>query len=59
MIATNWQAVIRSTNATVNSNFADDAIITDDPTIVTSVRAFIDGLDDISEVDQVSSTTRS
>ncbi|MCJ0907048.1 phospholipase D family protein [Rhodococcus sp. ARC_M6] len=53
VIATNRRAVIGSANATINSTFADDAvIITDDPTIITSVRKFIDSLDDLTEVDQ-------
>ncbi len=52
VIVTNRRAVIGSANATVNSTFADDAvIITDDPDIITSVRTFIDGLDDLTEVD--------
>ncbi|WP_182263435.1 phospholipase D family protein [Rhodococcus sp. UFZ-B548] len=52
VIATNRRAVIGSANATINSTYSDDAvIITDDPDIITSVRTFIDGLDDITEVD--------
>ena len=53
VIATNRRAVIGSANATVSSTYSDDAvIITDDPDIITSVRKFIDGLDDLTEVDQ-------
>ncbi|MCJ0907322.1 phospholipase D family protein [Rhodococcus sp. ARC_M6] len=53
VIATTRRAVIGSANATVNSTFADDAvIITDDPDIITSVRTFINSLDDLTEIDQ-------
>ncbi|OYD60963.1 phospholipase D family protein [Rhodococcus sp. OK302] len=52
VIATNRRAVIGSANATVNSTFADDAvIITDDPPIIADTRKFIDGLYDLTEVD--------
>lgn len=47
VITTNRRAVIDSANASVNSTFADDAVI------ITSVRTFIDGLDDITEVDHI------
>ncbi|QHE73196.1 phospholipase D family protein [Rhodococcus sp. WAY2] len=54
VIATNTRAVIGSANASENSTLADDAVvITDDPEIVAGVRKFIDGLDEITEVDQV------
>ncbi|MFZ2174607.1 MAG: phospholipase D family protein [Rhodococcus sp. (in: high G+C Gram-positive bacteria)] len=54
VIATNRRAVIGSANASENSAFADDAvIITDDPEVITSVRKFIDGIDEITEVDEV------
>ncbi|OYD61160.1 phospholipase D family protein [Rhodococcus sp. OK302] len=54
VIATSRRAVIGSANATINSTFADDAvIITDDPDIITSVRKFIDNLDDLTEVDHI------
>ncbi len=57
VIATNRRAVVGSANASENSTFADDAvIITDDPEVVASVRKFIDridGIDEITEVDQV------
>ncbi|ELB92924.1 hypothetical protein Rwratislav_11518, partial [Rhodococcus wratislaviensis IFP 2016] len=54
VIATNTRAVIGSANASENSTLADDAVvITDDPQIIASVRKFIDGLDEITEVDQV------
>ena len=53
VIATNRRAVVGSANASENSTFADDAvIITDDPEVVASVRKFIDGIDEITEVDQ-------
>ena len=52
VIATNQRAVIGSANATLNSTFADDAVvITDAPTIIADTRKFIDNLDDITEVD--------
>lgn len=54
VIATNRLAVIGSANASVNSIFAQDAvIITDDPKILSQVRTFIDNIDEITEVDQV------
>ncbi|MFF2028406.1 phospholipase D family protein, partial [Streptomyces sp. NPDC058171] len=54
VIVTNTRAVIGSANASENSTLADDAVvITDDPEIVASVRKFIDGLDEITEVDEV------
>ncbi len=54
VIATNTRAVIGSANASGNSTLADDAVvITDDPDIIAAVRSFIDGLDEITEVDQV------
>lgn len=54
MIATNRLAVIGSANASVNSIFAQDAvIITDDPKILSQVRTFIDNIEEITEVDRV------
>ncbi len=54
VIATNRLAVIGSAHASVNSIFAQDAvIITDDPKILSQVRTFIDNIDEITEVDQV------
>ncbi|MDV6271604.1 phospholipase D family protein [Rhodococcus globerulus] len=54
VIATNRRAVIGSANASVNSTFADDAvIITDDPEILAQARKFINGIDEITEVDQI------
>lgn len=54
VIATNRRAVIGSANASVNSAYADDAVvITDDPAIVADTRKFIDNIDDITEVDHV------
>ncbi|PBC35936.1 hypothetical protein CJ178_31390 [Rhodococcus sp. ACPA4] len=54
VIATNRLAVIGSANASVNSIFAQDAvIITDDPNILSQVRTFIDNIDEITDVDQV------
>lgn len=54
VIATNRCAVIGSTNASANSTYSDEAvIITDDPKIVADTRKFIDGIDEITEVDQV------
>jgi hypothetical protein len=41
-------------NASENSTFADDAVtITDDPEVIASVRKFINGIDEITEVDEV------
>ncbi|MFD9664375.1 phosphatidylserine/phosphatidylglycerophosphate/cardiolipin synthase family protein [Rhodococcus sp. NPDC059968] len=54
VIATSRRAVIGSANASENSALADDAVvITDDPDIIASVRKFIDGLDELTEVDEV------
>lgn len=54
VIATNRRAVIGSANASENSTLADDAvIITDNPEVITSVRTFIDRIDEITEVDKV------
>ena len=53
VIATDWRAVIGSANAPRSSTIADEAVvITDDPSVVASVRAFIDGIKEITEVDQ-------
>ena len=49
VITTDRRAVIGSHSSTI----ADEAVvITDDPDIATSVRAFIDGIEGITEVDQ-------
>ncbi|MGH8920946.1 MAG: phospholipase D family protein, partial [Actinomycetes bacterium] len=54
VIVTARRAVIGSANASENSTLSGDAVvITDDPDIIASVRRFIDGLDEITEVDQV------
>ncbi|WP_016880602.1 MULTISPECIES: hypothetical protein [unclassified Rhodococcus (in: high G+C Gram-positive bacteria)] len=54
VIATSRRAVIGSANASYSSTIADEAVvITDDPDIVAAVRKFIDGIDEITEVDQV------
>ncbi|MFD9664281.1 hypothetical protein ACFWAY_22085 [Rhodococcus sp. NPDC059968] len=47
VIATNKRAVIGSANASENFTFAV-IIIIDDPEIVTSVRKFIDSIDEIT-----------
>ena len=53
VIATDRRAVIGSANASHSSTLADEAaVITDDPDIVASVRALIDGIEEITEVDQ-------
>ncbi|QSE88033.1 phospholipase D family protein (plasmid) [Rhodococcus pseudokoreensis] len=54
VIATDRRAVIGSANASHSSTLADEAVvITDDPDIVASVRAFIDGIEETTEIDQV------
>ncbi|GAF45439.1 hypothetical protein [Rhodococcus wratislaviensis] len=54
VIATDRRAVIGSANASHSSTLADEAaVITDDPSVVAAVRAFIDDIDEITEVDQV------
>ncbi|MGY4783915.1 phospholipase D family protein [Rhodococcus opacus] len=53
VIATDRRAVIGSANASHSSTLAEEAaVITDDPDIVTSVRRFIDDIEEITEVDQ-------
>ncbi|WP_394855825.1 phospholipase D-like domain-containing protein [Rhodococcus opacus] len=54
VIATSRRAVIGSANASHSSTIADEAVvITDDPEVVAAARTFIDGIDEITEVDQV------
>ncbi len=54
VIATDRRAVIGSANASHSSTIADEAVVvTDDPEVVTGVRAFIEGIEEITEVDQV------
>lgn len=54
VIATSRRAVIGSANASHSSTIADEAVvITDDPEVVAAVRTFIDGIEEITEVDQV------
>ncbi|EHI43356.1 hypothetical protein OPAG_06634 [Rhodococcus opacus PD630] len=54
VIATNRRAVIGSANASHSATIADEAVvITDDPEVVAAARTFIDGIDEITEVDQV------
>ncbi|WAM19379.1 phosphatidylserine/phosphatidylglycerophosphate/cardiolipin synthase family protein [Rhodococcus sp. JS3073] len=54
VIATSRRAVIGSANASHSSTIADEAVvITDDPEIVAAAWTFIDGIDEITEVDQV------
>ncbi len=53
VIATDRRAVIGSANASHSSTLADEAaVITDDPEVVAAVRAFIDDIEEITEVDQ-------
>ncbi|QQZ18878.1 MULTISPECIES: phosphatidylserine/phosphatidylglycerophosphate/cardiolipin synthase family protein [Rhodococcus] len=53
VIASDRQAVIGSANASHSSTIADEAVvITDDPQVVAAVRKFIDGIEEITEVDQ-------
>ena len=54
VIATDRWAVIGSANASHSSTIAvEGAVITDDPDLVASVRGFIDGIEEVTEVDQV------
>jgi len=54
VIATSRRAVIGSANASHSSTIADEAVvITDDPEVVAAARTFIDGIEEITEVDQV------
>ena len=54
VIVTNRLAVVGSANGSANSTHSDEAvIISDDPKIVADTRKFIDGIDEITEVDQV------
>nr|WP_271209596.1 hypothetical protein [Rhodococcus wratislaviensis]GLK34235.1 hypothetical protein GCM10017611_10800 [Rhodococcus wratislaviensis] len=54
VIATNRRAIIGSANASHSSTIADEAVvITDDPEVVAAAWTFIDGIDEITEVDQV------
>ena len=54
VIATGRWAVIGSAGASHSSTISDEAVvITDDPEVVAAVRTFIDGIDEITEVDQV------
>jgi hypothetical protein len=54
VIATGRWAVIGSAGASHSSTISDEAVVvTDDPEVVAAVRAFIDGIDEITEVDQV------
>lgn len=54
VIATERWAVIGSANASHSSTIAiEGVVITDDPNLVASVRAFIDGITEVTEVDQV------
>ncbi|QHE72787.1 hypothetical protein GFS60_06435 (plasmid) [Rhodococcus sp. WAY2] len=53
MIVTGRWAVIGSANASHSSTTSDPGIITDDPEVVAAVRTFIDGTDEITEVDRV------
>ena len=54
VIATSRRAVIGSANSSHSSTIADEAVvITDDPEVVAGVRKFIDGIEEITEVDQV------
>jgi hypothetical protein len=53
VIATDRRAVIGSATASHSSTIADEAVvITDDPQVVAAVRKFIDGIEEITEVDQ-------
>jgi hypothetical protein len=54
VIATSRRAVIGSANASHSSTIADEAVvITDAPEVVAAPWTFIDGIDEITEVDQV------
>ncbi|ABH00292.1 hypothetical protein RHA1_ro10099 (plasmid) [Rhodococcus jostii RHA1] len=54
VVATSRRAVIGSASASYSSTIADEAVvITDDPDVVAAVREFVDGIDEITEVDQV------
>ncbi|WKN60037.1 hypothetical protein HJ581_0040150 [Rhodococcus opacus] len=54
VIATSRRAVIGSANASHSSTIADEAVvITDDPEVVAAAWTFIDGIEEITEVDQV------
>jgi hypothetical protein len=53
VITTSRHAIIGSASATYSSTIAEEAVlITDDPDAIVAARLFIDGLDDITEVDQ-------
>ncbi|MFF2028199.1 hypothetical protein ACFVW2_41335, partial [Streptomyces sp. NPDC058171] len=54
VIATARWAVIGSAGASHSSTISDEAVVvTDDPEVVAAVLAFIEGIDEITEVDQV------
>lgn len=54
VIVTSQRAVIGSANASHSSTIADEAVvITDDPEVVAATWTFIDGIEEITEVDQV------
>ncbi|MGO4205538.1 phosphatidylserine/phosphatidylglycerophosphate/cardiolipin synthase family protein [Rhodococcus sp. TAF43] len=54
VITTPKQAIVGSASASHSSTIADEAvIITDDPETVTAARTFIDGIDEITVVDEV------
>lgn len=54
VIVTAKKAIVGSAGASHNSTIADEAvIITDDPETVTAAHTFIDGIDEITVVDEV------
>ncbi|ANS31918.1 hypothetical protein R1CP_36560 (plasmid) [Rhodococcus opacus] len=58
VIATSRRAVIGSANASHSSTIADEAVvITDDLEVVAAARAFIDGIEEITESIRCFSTT--